>query len=205
MLTRSGHYSPWCIRFYVLFVSIIWYRDTRPLTLKSHPSPSYWHFQSSPSSPDLISCGNQYIQIRYCGISSPTVQVAERLDGCDPYFRRSITPTLRFKCQDIIRFPILPTKHNPQALRTGGEIHQYFFGWIDTSRINVVGRRHLSIDNYVHTHIVRRTIFAPRRGIICVCYLFAEYEHYIFDIWQETRHFCQFRFAVFHWLGNLVT
>ena len=65
MLTRSGHYSPWCIRFYVLFVSIIWYRDTRPLTLKSHPSPSYWHFQSSPSSPDLISCGNHYIQIRY--------------------------------------------------------------------------------------------------------------------------------------------
>lgn len=74
-----------------------------------------------------------------------------------------ITPTLRFKCQDIIRFPTLPTKHNPQALRTGGEIHQYFFGWIDTSRIDVVGRRHLSIDNYVHTHIVRRTIFAPRR------------------------------------------
>ena len=74
------------------------------------------------------------------GISSPTVQVVERLDGCDPYFRRSITPTLRFKCQDIIRFPILPTKHNPQALRTGGEIHQYFFGWIDTSRIDVVGR-----------------------------------------------------------------
>ena len=124
------------------------------------------------------------------GISSPTVQVVERLDGCDPYFRRSITPTLRFKCQDIIRFPILPTKHNPQALRTGGEIHQYFFGWIDTSRIDVVGRRHLSIDNYVHTHIVRRTIFAPRRGIICVCYLFAEYEHYIFDIWQKTTHFC---------------
>ena len=63
--SHAQDYSPWCIRFYVLFVSIIWYRDTRPLTLKSHPSPSYWHFQSSPSSPDLISCGNHYIQIRY--------------------------------------------------------------------------------------------------------------------------------------------
>jgi len=72
-----------------------------------------------------------------------TVQVAERLDGCDLYKTLYHSSTLRFKCQDIIRFPILPTKHNPQALRTGGEIHQYFFGWIDTSRIDVVGRRHL--------------------------------------------------------------
>ena len=68
------------------------------------------------------------------GISSPTVQVVERLDGCDPYFRRSITPTLRFKCQDIIRFPILPTKHNPQALE---QAERYTSIFLDGSILHV--------------------------------------------------------------------